>query len=127
MFGNVLDLVATDMAIYVSLDPNLCSGRHSKLTELGQKGQGRPLNTEDETPNCFFWAALIGASGATSPILPDSVELADDLPEGMYDDLHKAMYTTESLRKTGYERKGTGNEEEGSEAVEESGDAEGAR
>jgi hypothetical protein len=124
MFGNSLDLVATDNAIYVTLDPNLSSDRRSKLTEQGQEGQGRLVNPEDDT--CYFWCALIGASEAGSPVLSESVNLADDLPEGVYDDLHKALYTTESLRKTGYERKGTGNEEEGSEAVEDSEVVEGS-
>lgn len=126
MFGNALDLVATDGAIYVSLDPNLSTDRHDKLTELTQQGQGRPLDTENDNPNHFFWAALIGSSEAMSPILPDSVMLADDLPQGRYDDLHKALYTTESLRKTGYERKGTSNEEEETEAVDASEGVEGA-
>lgn len=41
----------------------------------------------------------------------------DDLPDERYADLKKALYTIETLRKTGYERKGDGEDEEG-EAVE---------
>lgn len=56
------------------------------------------------------------AASTTGSGFDNVVELVDDVPEGRLEDLHKALYTIEPLRKVGYERKdGAGEDEDGAE------------